>query len=88
MQGGFSASLKAEDAFIKISHLMAKVRTALKDKFNLMITSAHKETTQGAKKEHEKTVQTLVNQMSKYMNPFAPGVARHFKSGEAIDAFH
>lgn len=79
MQGGFITSLKAEDAFIKTSHLIAKVRTALKDKFNLMTTSAHKETAQGAKKEHKKTVQSLVNQMSKYMNPFAPGVASSVK---------
>lgn len=85
MQGGFSTSLKAEDAFIKTSHLMAKLRTALKDKLNVMTTSTHKETTQGAKKEHEKTVQALVNQMSKYMDPFGPGVARNFKTGEALD---
>ena len=85
MQGGFSTSLKAEDAFIKTSHLMAKLRTALKDKLNIMTTSTHKETTEGAKKEHEKTVQALVDQMSKYMDPFAPGVARHFKTGEALD---
>lgn len=85
MQGGFSTSLKAEDAFIKTSHLMAKLRTALKDKFKLLTTSTHKETTQGAKKEHEKTVQALVDQMTKYMDPFAQGVARHFKTGEALD---
>lgn len=24
--------------------------------------------------------------MSKYMDPFAPGVARHFKTGETLDA--
>lgn len=58
----------------------------MKDQFNLMTTSTHKETTQGAKKEHEKTVQILVNQMSKNTDPFAPGVGRHFKSGEVIDA--
>ena len=85
MQGGFSTSLKAEDAFVKTSHLMAKLRTALKDKLNVMTTSTHKETTQGAKKEHEKTVQALVDQMSKYMDPFGPGVARNFKTGVAID---
>lgn len=50
-----------------------------------MMTSTHKETTQGAKKQHEKTVQALVDQLSKYLDPFAAGVARHFKTGETID---
>ena len=84
MQGGFSTSLKAEDTFIKTSHLMAKVRTALKEKFTILTGSKHKETTPGAKKEHEKTVEALVDQMSKYMDPFE-GVARHFKTGQAVN---
>lgn len=85
MQGGFSTSLKAEDAFIKTNHLMAKVRAALNEKFKIMTTSTHKETAQGAKKQHENTVQALVDQMSKYMDPFAAGVARHLKTGIAIN---
>lgn len=64
---------------------MAKVRTALKDKFSIITTSVHHEANQGARKEHEKTVGSLVEQMCKYMDPFAEGVARHFKTGEAID---
>ena len=85
MKGGFSTSLTAENAFIKTSHLMAKVRKALRDKFSIMTTSTHNETTQRAKKEHEKIVEALVDQMSKYMDPFAAGVARHFKTGEVIN---
>ena len=49
-----------------------------------MTTSVHKEVTQGARTGHEKIVETMVEQMGKYMDPFAQGVARHFKTGEAI----
>ena len=69
---------------IKTSHLLAKVRTTLKDKLAIMTTSVHKEVTQGARTGHEKIVETMVEQMGKYMDPFAQGVARHFKTGEAI----
>jgi len=49
-----------------------------------MTTSVHKEVTQSARKEHEKTVESMVEQIGKYMDPFAGGVARHFKTGETI----
>lgn len=84
LHGGYSTSLKAEDAFIKTSHLMAKVRAALKEKLSILTTSVHKEVTDGARREHEKTVESMVEQMSRYMDPFASGVARHIKTGEAI----
>jgi len=63
---------------------MAKVRAALKDKLSIMTTSVHKEVTQGARKEHEKTVESMVEQIGNYMDPSAGGVARHFKTGETI----
>ena len=50
-----------------------------------MTTSTHRETTQGTKKKHEKTVQALVDQMSKYMDPFGPDVVRNFKIGVTLD---
>ena len=84
LQGGYSTSLKAEDNFIKTSHLMARVRAALKEKLSIVTASVHKETTQGARNQHEKTVQSMIDQMGKYMDPFARGVARHFKTGEGI----
>lgn len=31
-------------------------------------------------------MQALVDQISKYINPFSLGVASHFKNGEALDA--
>jgi len=66
MQGGFSTSFKAADAFIKTSHLMA----ALEDKFRILTSSTHKEATIGAGKNHEKTLEAMVYQMANYMDQF------------------
>jgi len=79
MQGGFSKSLKADgniDDSIE--------RQTLKDKRNDNLNT-QRNYSKGTKKKHEKTVQALVDQMSKYMDPFGPDVVRNFKIGVTLD---
>ena len=85
MHGGYSTSLQATDTFIKTSHLMAKVRAALKEKLHILTSSTHKEVSPGAKKTHEDSIRKLVEQMGKFLDPFADGTARHFKTGIVVD---
>ena len=51
----------------------------------MVTTSTHKETTAGARKDHEETVVAMIEQLSNYMDPFGSGVARHLKTGEALE---
>ena len=51
MQGGYSTSLKTTDAFIKTSHLMAKIRRKVKDRLKILTTSVHKELSPGARRQ-------------------------------------
>ena len=85
MQGGYSTSKQTTDAFIKTSHLMAKLRATLKDRLDILTSSSHQETTIGARKQHERMVQSLVIQLDKYFDPFPIGSARHMKTGVEID---
>ena len=80
MQGGYSTSENTTDAFIKTSHLMAKIRRTLKEKL-----SVHKEITRGARNQHDKAIKDLTNQLNEYFDPFLDGPARHFKSGVEIE---
>ena len=64
---------------------MAKVRSALKEKLHVLTSSSHKETTPGSRKEHENAIQRMVQQMESYLDPFAEGPARHFKTGVMMD---
>ena len=41
MQGGYSTDLNATNTFIKTTHLMAKLRSALKKKLNLLTSAKH-----------------------------------------------
>ena len=41
--GGYSTSDKTNDTFHKISHVMAKVRSKLKEQVNLLSSCVHKE---------------------------------------------
>ena len=45
MRDGYSTSLSTTDAFIKISHVMAKIRRKVKEKMSVLTTSVHKELT-------------------------------------------
>ena len=84
-QGGYSTSEQATDAFIKTSHLIAKLRATLKERLDILISSTHKELTIGARRRHEETIEALVSHLGKYANPFLNGSARHMKSGTEID---
>ena len=83
MQGGYSTSQKAIDfhkdkSYCRQSPYSSKGEVA-------GTSSTHKETTSGARKVHENTVSRLVEQMEKYLDPFADGPARNFKTGKMID---
>ena len=41
VRGGYSTSFEANDAFIKTSHLMAKIRGKLKEKLNVLSSTVH-----------------------------------------------
>jgi hypothetical protein len=49
MQGGYSTSESTVDTFVKTSHIMAKLRSALKERVGALTSSTHKETTLGAR---------------------------------------
>ena len=57
MHGGYSTSLRANDTFVKTSHLMAEVRSALKEKLHVLTSSSHKETTPGESRREELKVE-------------------------------
>ena len=85
MPGGYSTSLQVTDTYIKTSHLMAKVRAALKEKLHILTSSTHKEVSPGAKKKHKDSIRKLVEQMGKFLDPFTDGPVRHFKTGLVVD---
>ena len=85
MQGGYSTNEKATDTFVKTSHIMAKLRATLKERLNILTPSFHKETTTGARKQHENMVHDLALQLDRYFDPFLNGPARHMKTGIEID---
>lgn len=85
MQGGYSTNEQAMDTFIKTSHIMAKLRSLLKERLDVLTASTHKEINISARKQHEKMVASLLLQLVKYFDPFLVGPARHMKSGKEID---
>lgn len=85
MQGGYSNNEEAMDTFIKTSHIMAKLRSLLKERLDVLTASTHKEINISARKRHEKMVASLLFQLVKYFDPFLVGPAQHMKSGKEID---
>ena len=85
MRGGYSTSEETTDAFIKTSHIMATIRSKLKEKFAYVTSSAHKEITPGSRIQHDNVVKDLTNQLREYFNPFIEAPARHFKTGVEIE---
>ena len=63
MQGGYSTDLDAMNVFKKNSHLLAKLRSVLKERVHLLISSNYKETTLGARKKHENMIKRLVTKL-------------------------
>ena len=85
MRGGYSTSFEANDAFIKTSHLMAKIRGKLKEKLNVLSSTVHKEVTPAARSRHDTIVTRLEVTLKDYFDPFVDGPARHFATGAEID---
>eukprot|EP00795_Rhopilema_esculentum_P006387 gene6387-11826_t len=85
MQGGFSTDITAVDTFMKTSHFIANLRMKLKERLRVFTTSSHKETSVGARKKHEIMIQSLINKLDSYFDPFLASPARHFKTGCQID---
>ena len=56
MMGGYSTLDKTNNAFIKTSHAMAKVRSKLKEQVNFLSSCVPKEISQGSKKFHDNIV--------------------------------
>ena len=85
MRGGYSTSFEVNDAFIKTSHLMAKIRGKLKEKLNVLSSTVHKEVTPAARSRHDTIVTRLEVTLKDYFDPFVDGPARHFATGAEID---
>ena len=85
MRGGYSTSEETTDTFIKTSHIMATIRSKLKEKLAHVTSSAHKETTPGSRIQHDNVVKDFTNQLREYFNPFIDAPARHFKTGVEIE---
>ena len=85
MQGGYSTNLSAMNKFVKNTHLLAKLRAAMKKKLRVLTSSNHKETMLSGKHLHELTIVSMVQQLERYLNPFDDQPARNFKTGEVIE---
>ena len=70
MQGGSSTDLDAMNIFVKNSHLLVKLRNALKERIHLLTSSKHKEITLGARKKHENMIKRLVTKRGEVLDPF------------------
>ena len=82
MQGGYSTNIESINKFVRTSHLMEKVRSALYEKLHQVSTSVHKEMAHGSKSEHEK----VVNRLDSLMDPFSPDIkARNMKTGTVLN---
>lgn len=53
MMGGYCTSDKTNDAFIKTSHVMAKVSSKLKEQINLLSSCIHKGLSTRSRKYHD-----------------------------------
>ena len=70
---------------MKNSHLLAKLRSVLKERIHLLTSSKHKETTLGARKKHENMIKRLVTKLEEVLDPFSSGPAKNIKSGVLLD---
>ena len=81
MMGGYSTLDKTNDAFIKTSHIMAK----LKEQVNFLSSCVHKELLPGSTKYHGNIVTDMIEKILEYCDPFLYAPARHLKTGVEID---
>ena len=85
MQGGYSTNLSAMNKFVKNTHLLVKLKAAMKKKLKVLTLSKHKETTLSGKRLHELTIVLMVQQLERYLNLFDEQPARNFKTGKVIE---
>ena len=85
MQGGYSTDLDAMNIFVKNSHLLAKLRSVLKERIHLLTSSKHKETILGARKKHENMIKRLVTKPGEVIDPLSSGPAKNITSGVFLD---
>ena len=85
MQGGYSTDLDAMNIFVKNSHLLAKLRSVLKERIHLLTSSKHKEIILGARKKHENMIKGLVTKPGEVIDPFSSGPAKNITSGVFLD---
>ena len=86
LRGGYSTSFEANDAFVKTSHLMAKIRSKLKEKLSVLSSSVHKEVTPAARRRHDAIATHLDITLKDYFDQFLHGPARNFATGAEIDS--
>ena len=70
--------------FVKNTHLLARLRAAMKKKLRVPTSSKHKETTLSGKRLHELTIVSMVQRLERYLNPFDEQPARNIKTGNII----
>ena len=78
--GGYSTLDKTNDAFIKTSHIMAK----LKEQVNSLLSSVQKELSPGSTK-YGNIVTDMTEKILEYCDLFLYATARHLKTGVEID---
>ena len=78
MQGGYSIDSNATNMFVKTTHLMAKLRAALKRK-RLLTSSNHKDTSLSSINHQTTTIQPLVAILQNVLNPFSDIPAMHIE---------
>ena len=80
MQGGCKTNLSAMNKFVKNTHLLAKLRAAMKKKLRVLTS-----TTLSGKRLHELNIVSMVQQLERYLNSFDEQPARNFKTREVIE---
>ena len=83
---GFSTSLTMTNKWVRNIHLHAKMRTAMRDKLNIKLSSTHKEVTDSGKKLHQKHVYSLKKKLYDYqIDLFSSDSAKVLTSGAEIN---
>ena len=85
MKGEYSTKLDAMNIFLKNSHLLAKLRSALRERIHLLTSSEHKEITLAARKKHENMIKRLITKLGEVLDPFSSRPAKSIESGVLLD---
>ena len=79
---GFSTNITTTNKWVKNIHIHAKLRTFMRERLNMKVSSTHKEVTDSGKKRHKKHVEALTKKLNDYQaKPFMSGPAKvvHYK---------